>query len=66
MSVPRQPLTCGTIYTDDDGKPISVEPCPNDYDNPIDYMHALHAHRDAIASAASAAFDDAFRKAVRR
>lgn len=54
-----------TILTDDRGRPF-VKPDPADYANAVDFMRAYHAYRDAVSDAANRAFDEGFRKAMRR
>lgn len=57
------------ILTDAKGRPFDEpEPPPRDagIEEKIDYMRRVWARNDAIADCANAAFDDEFRKALKR
>ncbi len=58
-------LSAGEIYTDAKGRPIP-RPERADYPDAMDYWRAVWAWKDRIAALSHAAFDDAFRKALRR
>ena len=53
------------IHTDDSGRPFE-RPVRRDFPNDVSFVRAFHAYQDAIRKCANDAFDDEFRKAVRR
>lgn len=54
-----------TIITDARGRPID-KPVRSDFASDVEFIRAFHAWRDKVTATANAAFDDAFRKAMRR
>ena len=52
------------LYTRADGTPFE-KPERDDYTDPVEYMRAMWAYRDAIADYANKTFDAAFRKALK-
>lgn len=53
------------IITDARGRPID-KPVRADFASDVEFIRAFHAWRDKITKSANEAFDDAFRKAMRR
>lgn len=54
-----------TILTDDRGRPVE-RPERKDFASDIDFIDAFHAYKNKIAQIANAAFDDSFRKSLKR
>lgn len=53
------------IYTDANGKPFE-KPLPEDYMRASEYFQAYWRYRDAIADCANKAFDEGFRKGLKK
>jgi hypothetical protein len=53
------------ITTDDKGRPFD-KPARADFRDDVSFVRAFHAYKDAVTRCANAAFDDAFRKEMRR
>lgn len=59
----------GTIYTDESGRPIPRPEAPPEgagIEDRIAFIDALHAYHNKVTDIANRAFDEAFRKALRR